>query len=113
MQIDWIHHSGDGPDTLNLCFNALDRHVVRGRADDRAVAADRPTIYARLLEEVAAFGGVLRAFGVGLGDDRRGPAAAGQGRAGRPARARPRVGAVHVLEEPTGDEETVVDRRAA
>ena len=43
MQIDWIHHSDDGSGTLNLCFNALDRHVVRGRADEPAIAADRPT----------------------------------------------------------------------
>ena len=107
MQIDWIHHSGDGPDTLNLCFNALDRHVIRGRADDPAIAADRPTSYARLVEEVAAFGGVLRAFGVGLGDTvvaRLPP--------GRDALvallASARVGAVHVLEEPTDGEETVV-----
>ena len=89
MQIDWIHHSGEGPDTLNLCFNALDRHVIRGRADEPAIAADRPTSYARLVEEVAAFGGVLRAFGIGLGDTRRGPAAAGEGRPGRPARLDP------------------------
>ena len=65
MEIDWIHR----PDTLNLCFNALDRHVVHGRADDVALAGRGA--YARLLEEVAAFGGVLRAFGVGLGDEVR------------------------------------------
>ncbi len=107
MQIDWIHHSDDGSGTLNLCFNALDRHVVRGRADEPAIAADRPTSYARLVEEVAAFGGVLRAFGIGLGDTvvaRLPP--------GRDALvallASTRLGAVHVLEEPTDDEETVV-----
>ncbi len=107
MQIDWIHHSDDGSGTLNLCFNALDRHVVRGRADAPAIAADRPTSYARLVEEVAAFGGVLRAFGIGLGDTvvaRLPP--------GRDALvallASTRLGAVHVLEEPTGDEEVVV-----
>jgi len=107
VQIDWIHHSDDGSGTLNLCFNALDRHVVRGRADEPAIAADRPTSYARLVEEVAAFGGVLRAFGIGLGDTvvaRLSP--------GRDALvallASTRLGAVHVLEEPTGDEEVVV-----
>jgi hypothetical protein len=55
---------------VNLCFDALDRHVVHGRADEVALdgSADRkPMTYARLLEEVAAFGGVLRAFGVGPG----------------------------------------------
>jgi hypothetical protein len=68
VEIDWIHR----PDTLNVCFNALDRHVVHGRADHVAVPASdedpRPMTFARLLEEVAAFGGVLRAFGVGVGD---------------------------------------------
>ena len=42
MQIDWIHHSGDGPDTLNLCFNALDRHVIAGHADRTALVYDSP-----------------------------------------------------------------------
>jgi hypothetical protein len=68
VEIDWIHRPGDGEGTLNLCFNALDRHVVHGRADVVALAGERPMTYARLLEEVAAFGGVLRAFGVQLGD---------------------------------------------
>ena len=60
MEIDWIHRltAPDGTDgTLNLCFNALDRHVVHGRADEPAIANDRQTSYARLLEDVAAFGG--------------------------------------------------------
>jgi len=107
VQIDWIHRSDDGPGTFNLCFNALDRHVIHGRADEPAVVADRPTSYARLLEEVAAFGGVLRAFGVGLGDNvvaRLPP--------GRDALvaflASARLGAVHVLEAPEGEEATVV-----
>jgi hypothetical protein len=68
VQIDWIHRPGDGEGTLNLCFNALDRHVVHGRADDVALAGDKPRSYARLLEDVAAFGGVFRAFGVVPGD---------------------------------------------
>ncbi len=74
MDIDWIRRpsSPDGDDgTLNLCFNALDRHVVHGLADEVALRVDRYTAgrteltFARLLEEVGAFGGVLRAFGVG------------------------------------------------
>jgi propionyl-CoA synthetase len=77
VEIDWIHRPSapDGSDgTLNLCFNALDRHVVRGHADEIAFRVDRYTAgrteltFARLLEEVSAFGGVLRAFGVGPGD---------------------------------------------
>jgi propionyl-CoA synthetase len=60
---------------LNTCFNALDRHVVRGRADqpaliyDSAVTGAQQTLtYAELLERVAAFAGGLRALGVGKGD---------------------------------------------
>jgi propionyl-CoA synthetase len=61
--------------TLNTCFNALDRHVARGAGDraaliyDSAVTGAKETFtYARLLEEVAAFAGVLRTLGVGKGD---------------------------------------------
>ena len=60
---------------LNTCYNALDRHVVAGRADqpalvyDSAVTGTRQTYtYAELLDEVARFGGVLRALGVAQGD---------------------------------------------
>ena len=61
--------SGDDPGTLNACYNALDIHVVRGRADDVAVVLDgTPRTFAWLLGEVAACAGVLRAFGVGVGD---------------------------------------------
>ena len=61
--------------TLNTCFNALDRHVVRGHGDrtaliyDSAVADTQARFsYAELLERVAAFAGALRACGVGAGD---------------------------------------------
>ncbi len=61
--------------TLNTCYNALDRHVVRGHADrtalvyDSAVAGVKESFtYAQLLEQVAAFAGALRGFGVGRGD---------------------------------------------
>ncbi len=61
--------------TLNTCYNALDRHVAKGRADQAALVYDSPVTgtkrtytYARLLEEVAAFGGVLRGLGVQKGD---------------------------------------------
>jgi propionyl-CoA synthetase len=60
---------------LNTCYNALDRHVVKGRADqdalvyDSAVAGTRQIFsYAQLLEKVAAFAGGLRALGVEKGD---------------------------------------------
>jgi len=61
--------------TLNTCYNALDRHVVNGHADQTALMYDSPVTgtkrkltYAELLAEVAAFAGVLRALGVEKGD---------------------------------------------
>ena len=59
----------DHPGTLNACYDALDVHVVRGRADDVAAHLDGSTrTFAWLLTEVAACAGVLRAFGVDVGD---------------------------------------------
>jgi len=61
--------------TLNTCYNALDRHVVRGHGDRTALVYDSAMTgtkaswtYERLLEEVAAFAGALRGFGVEKGD---------------------------------------------
>jgi propionyl-CoA synthetase len=61
--------------TLNTCYNALDRHIVNGRADQPALIHDSPVTgttttltYAQLLERVAAFAGALRALGVEKGD---------------------------------------------
>ncbi|MDQ3105370.1 MAG: AMP-binding protein, partial [Actinomycetota bacterium] len=61
--------------TLNTCFNALDRHVAGGRADQAAIVYDSPMAetrrtltYAQLTEQVAAFAGVLRGLGVEKGD---------------------------------------------
>jgi propionyl-CoA synthetase len=60
---------------LNTCFNALDRHVVDGRADQPALIHDSPVTgttttytYAQLLDLVGRFAGVLRALGVEAGD---------------------------------------------
>jgi propionyl-CoA synthetase len=60
---------------LNTCFNALDRHVIGGRADQPALVYDsavtgaqRTYTYAELLERVARFAGVLKALGVQRGD---------------------------------------------
>jgi acyl-CoA synthetase (AMP-forming)/AMP-acid ligase II len=51
------------------CFDLVDVHVVGGHADDEALRdASTSWTYARLLEEVAAFGGVLRHCGVAAGD---------------------------------------------
>jgi propionyl-CoA synthetase len=61
--------------TLNTCFNALDRHVVRGHGDRTALiyhsaVADlrRSFSYTELLELTAAFGGALQGLGVEQGD---------------------------------------------
>jgi propionyl-CoA synthetase len=61
--------------SLNTCYNALDRHVIAGRADEpamifhSAITGERRTYsYARLLDEVARVGGALRELGVAAGD---------------------------------------------
>jgi acyl-coenzyme A synthetase/AMP-(fatty) acid ligase len=68
--VHWFRAPADGDaGTLNACYAALDIHVVRGRADDVALSdPDGDWTFARLLTEVAACGGVLRAFGVTVGD---------------------------------------------
>jgi propionyl-CoA synthetase len=60
---------------LNTCFNALDRHVIGGRADQLALIHDSPVTgtqtrltYAELLDLVGRFGGALRDLGVRQGD---------------------------------------------
>jgi propionyl-CoA synthetase len=59
---------------LNTCFNAVDRHVEE-RGDQPALIHDSPVTdtvrtltYRELRDEVARFAGVLRDFGVGVGD---------------------------------------------
>ncbi|MCI2266840.1 acetate--CoA ligase [Sediminivirga luteola] len=60
---------------LNVCQNALDRHVAAGHGDRTALIYDSPVTrtverysYADLLTHVARFAGVLRDHGVGTGD---------------------------------------------
>lgn len=60
---------------LNTCYNALDRHVERGRADQTALIYDSPVTntiqkftYAELLDMVARFAGGMKSIGVGKGD---------------------------------------------
>jgi propionyl-CoA synthetase len=60
---------------LNTCYNALDRHVRGGRAEQAALVYDSPVTgtcrtfsYQQLLAEVARFGGVLAGLGVAKGD---------------------------------------------
>ena len=59
----------------NTCFNAVDRHVLRGRGDQAAVIYDSPVTgakrtltYAQLLAEVKTLAGVLADLGVSRGD---------------------------------------------
>src|SRR5437899_51822 len=60
---------------VNTCYNALDRHVAHGRADQVALIHDSPlagTIstwtYSQLLEEVQRLAAVMQDFGVVKGD---------------------------------------------
>ena len=60
---------------LNTCFNALDRHVELGRAEQAALIYDSPVsgsartyTYRELLDETARFAGVLSELGVTKGD---------------------------------------------
>jgi propionyl-CoA synthetase len=60
---------------LNTCYNALDRHVERGRADQLALIYDSPVTdsvaaftYRELRDAVARFAGALAAEGVEAGD---------------------------------------------
>jgi propionyl-CoA synthetase len=60
---------------INTCYNALDRHVEEGRADQAALIYDSPVTdtiqkytYRALLDEVSKFAGVLAAQGVAKGD---------------------------------------------
>ncbi|MCP4091565.1 MAG: propionyl-CoA synthetase [Gammaproteobacteria bacterium] len=60
---------------LNTCYNALDRHVENGRADQKALIHDSPVTgtvttytYAELRDAVASFAGALKELGVEKGD---------------------------------------------
>ena len=60
---------------MNTCYNALDRHVERGRADQLALIYDSPVTgvkatftYRELRDAVATFAGALQAQGVEKGD---------------------------------------------
>jgi propionyl-CoA synthetase len=61
---------------VNTCYNAVDRHVEGGRADQVAIIYDSPVTgntvrtytYRELQNEVSKFAGVLAAQGVGKGD---------------------------------------------
>src|SRR3979490_2959020 len=60
---------------VNTCYNALDRHVAGGRADQVALIHDSPLsgsvtkfTYAQLLHEVRTFAAIMADFGVAKGD---------------------------------------------
>ena len=60
---------------LNVCHNALDRHVAAGRGEQAALIYDSPVTgtqrtytYTQLRDEVAQFAGVLTGLGVNVGD---------------------------------------------
>src|SRR3954470_18972920 len=60
---------------VNTCYNALDRHVANGRADQVALIHDSPLAgavttftYAQLLLEVKTLAAVMQDFGVAKGD---------------------------------------------
>jgi propionyl-CoA synthetase len=60
---------------LNTCYNAVDRHVDNGRAEQAAIIYDSPVTgsqrrisYRELRDEVALFAGALANNGVGKGD---------------------------------------------
>ena len=60
---------------LNTCFNAVDRHVLQGRGEQRALIYDSPVTgstsvytFAELQREVSRVAGMIRAQGVGAGD---------------------------------------------
>ncbi len=88
QEIDWIEIWNQVIDTsnppfcrwfvggvLNTCYNALDRHVETGRADQAALIYDSPVTdtirtftYRELRDEVAAFAGALASYGVTKGE---------------------------------------------
>jgi propionyl-CoA synthetase len=60
---------------VNTCYNALDRHVAAGRADQVALIHDSPLsgiitrlTYAQMLREVKTLGAIMQDFGVTKGD---------------------------------------------
>ncbi|HEV2573775.1 MAG TPA: propionyl-CoA synthetase [Beijerinckiaceae bacterium] len=61
--------------TCNTCYNAVDRHVERGRADQNALIYDSPVTntkraytYRELRDEIATLAAVIADLGTGKGD---------------------------------------------
>ena len=60
---------------VNTCYNAVDRHVLNGRADQKAIIYDSPMTdtkysitFSELLEKVATLAGALSSEGISKGD---------------------------------------------
>jgi propionyl-CoA synthetase len=60
---------------LNTCYNAIDRHVEKGRAEQTALIYDSPVTntqrhysFLEMRDEIAAIAGVLKSLGVEKGD---------------------------------------------
>lgn len=88
MLIDWVEEPTRALDSsrapihrwfpdgeLNVCSNALDRHVAAGRGDQPAIVYDSPVTdtvrtitYSQLLDEVSRFARALSDRGVSKGD---------------------------------------------
>src|SRR6476646_11068481 len=88
QQIDWIEPAKKVFDpseglygrwfagaVVNTCYNALDRHVAGGRADQVALIHDSPLAksvtkftYTELLREVQTLAAIMQDFGVARGD---------------------------------------------
>lgn len=67
-ETSWFRRPGTaGPGTTNLCYNAVDRHVIGGRAEAVAFAGAAPMSMGQLLELVGTVAGAFRGLGVAEG----------------------------------------------
>jgi hypothetical protein len=72
VELTWFRRPSPGESgTMNACYNAVDRHVISGAADQPALVGSRTLDFAALLEQVAALAGAVEALGVRRGDSVR------------------------------------------
>jgi len=69
VELTWLRRPADGrPGILNLCYNALDRHVIAGAGGHPAVVTASETLdFVALLERVSALAGALHGLEAGPG----------------------------------------------